>query len=210
MTTYQVYNLIILDESESMESVKQSIIRGFNKVVRTIKGITKQFPEKTQFISFVTFNGLGVRTHLNKKPTASLEQINQHSYHPGSSAPLYDAIGKSVLELKTDLVGKDHVDVRVTILSDGVENASEKFSLTQIRLIIAEQKKRGWTFNYIGANQVFWKAAAGNSVTNEIQSGNSFEDDQLISEVENFSRPHYSEKMLLMEALGQGFYNFNN
>ena len=52
MKTEQVYNLIILDESETMESIKQSIIRGFNKVVRTIKGITKQFPEQKQFISF--------------------------------------------------------------------------------------------------------------------------------------------------------------
>ena len=210
MTTYQVYNLIILDESESMESVKQSIISGFNKVVRTIKGITKQFPEKTQFISFVTFNGLGVRTHLNKKPAASLEQINQNSYHPGSGAPLYDAIGKSVLELKTDLAGKENVDVQVTILSDGVENASEKFCLTQIRHIIAEQKKRGWTFNYIGNNQAFWKEASGNCITNVMKFSNSHEGGRRMSENEKSSHPHHSEKMMVMEALGQGFYNFNN
>ena len=58
-TKHQVHNLIILDESGSMESIKSSIIQGFNEIVQTIKGIEKEFPEQEHFISLVTFNGLG-------------------------------------------------------------------------------------------------------------------------------------------------------
>jgi len=56
---HQVHNLIILDESGSMESIKTTIIQGFNELVQTIQGIEKQFPEQEHFISFVSFNGLG-------------------------------------------------------------------------------------------------------------------------------------------------------
>lgn len=36
---HNVHNLIILDESGSMESIKPSIINGFNELVQSIKGI---------------------------------------------------------------------------------------------------------------------------------------------------------------------------
>ena len=62
---HQVHNLIILDESGSMECIKRTIIQGFNELVQTIKGIEKQFPEQEHFISFVSFNGLGIK-QINK------------------------------------------------------------------------------------------------------------------------------------------------
>jgi nucleoside-triphosphatase THEP1 len=45
-TKHQVHNLIILDESGSMESIKKTIIEGFNEIVQTVKGVEKEFPEK--------------------------------------------------------------------------------------------------------------------------------------------------------------------
>ena len=36
---HQVHNLIILDESGSMQSIKPSIINGFNELVQSVKGI---------------------------------------------------------------------------------------------------------------------------------------------------------------------------
>ena|GEM_PF-4228041 len=35
-----MHNLIILDESGSMNSIKHSIIQGFNVIVQTVKGIS--------------------------------------------------------------------------------------------------------------------------------------------------------------------------
>ena len=59
-----VHNLIILDESGSMEAIKRATIIGFNEVVQTIKGVEKRFPEQEHFVSLVTFNGLGIKTKL--------------------------------------------------------------------------------------------------------------------------------------------------
>ena len=52
---HQVHNLIILDESGSMQSIKSFIINGFNELVQSIKGIQKQFPEQEHYISIVSF-----------------------------------------------------------------------------------------------------------------------------------------------------------
>ena len=35
---HQVHNLIILDESGSMETIKKMIISGFTEIVQTVKG----------------------------------------------------------------------------------------------------------------------------------------------------------------------------
>ena len=59
---HQVHNLIILDESGSMASIKELIISGFNELVQTLKGIEKDFPEQEHFISLVTFNGMGQKS----------------------------------------------------------------------------------------------------------------------------------------------------
>jgi hypothetical protein len=52
---HQVHNLIILDESGSMQSIKPSIINGFNELVQSIKGIQTQFLEQEHTISIISF-----------------------------------------------------------------------------------------------------------------------------------------------------------
>ena len=59
---HKVYNLIILDESGSMESIRKTIINGFNEVVQTIKGIAIEFPEQEHYVTMITFNSLGIKT----------------------------------------------------------------------------------------------------------------------------------------------------
>ena len=132
MTTDNVYNLIILDESGSMDSIKRPTISGFNEIVQTIKGIEKQYPEQKHFTSLVSFNGFGIKTLLDKKPVSELSQINENTYHPNSSTPLYDAIGLSVLKLRIDLAGTENTSVLVTIFTDGEENSSKEWIIPPI------------------------------------------------------------------------------
>ena len=195
MTTDYVYNLIILDESGSMESIKKSTISGFNELVQTIKNIEKQYPEQKHFISWVTFNGMGVKTKLDKQPVEELSEINAKSYHPDSSTPLYDAIALSVLKLRMDIAGTDNVNVLVTILTDGEENSSKEFNGSQVKKIIDEQKNLGWTFTYIGANHDVEKAALTLSIYNTmVFEANDADVHEMFSK-EQASRVRYSEKI---------------
>lgn len=207
MATDHVYNLIILDESGSMESIKKVTISGFNEVVQTIKGIEKQFPEQKHFISLVTFNGLGIKTLLDRQSVASLSEIDEKTYRPGSMTPLYDAIGLSVLKLRMELAGVENLNVLVTILTDGEENASREFSGQQIKAIIDEQKGLGWTFTYIGANHDVEKVAASISITNTMQFNANEAGVKVMFEKEKRSRMFFSQKIRDKEDLREDFYS---
>src|SRR4051812_34857836 len=149
---HQVHNLIILDESGSMNSIKPSIIQGFNEIVQTVKGIEKQFPEQEHFISLVSFNGLGNKLLHFIDPASKLEQIDDSRYQPDASTPLYDAMGFAMAKLRQVVKQQTDYNVLVTILTDGEENASKEFSGNDIKKTIEELKQERWTFTYIGAD----------------------------------------------------------
>lgn len=209
MPTDKIYNLIILDESGSMSSIKHATISGFNEVVQTIKGIEKKFPEQQHFISLVSFNGLGIKTILDKTPVASLHQIDPGTYNPDSMTPLFDAMALTVLKLKIDIAGIENANVLVTILTDGEENASKEFSHSQVNGIISEMKKLGWTFTYIGANHDVEKVAHSISISNTMV----FEADSILMHTmfskESEARVRYSEKLRNKEDLSEDFYMEN-
>jgi hypothetical protein len=210
MTTDHVYNLIILDESGSMGAIKNSTISGFNEVVQTIKGLEKKFPEQKHFISLVTFNGLGIKTKLDKEPVSGLVMIDENTHNPDSLTPLYDAIALSVLKLRMDIASVDNAHVLVTILTDGEENDSREFSGVHVKKIIEEQKARGWTFTYIGANHDVEKAAASISVSNTI---NFVADNASVKSLfvkENQARVRFSEKIHNKIDPSKNFYDEGN
>ena len=149
---HKVFNLIILDESGSMQSIKQATISGFNEVVQTVKGVELQFPEQEHFISLVTFNGLGIKTLLSNEPVAKLDQIDEKKYQPDSMTPLFDALGFSLIRLKKEVENYPEYNVLVTILTDGEENASKEYNGESIKKLIDELSMKNWTFTYIGAN----------------------------------------------------------
>ena len=92
-TKHKVHNLIILDESGSMELIRKTIIQGFNEIVQTVKGIEKEFPEQEHLISLISFNGSGHKILHFADPVSKLEMIDDSRYQREASTPLYDAIG---------------------------------------------------------------------------------------------------------------------
>jgi hypothetical protein len=163
---HKVHNLIILDESGSMESIKKTIIQGFNEIVQTVKGIEKEFPEQEHFISLVSFNGLGHKELHFADAVSQLEMINDAAYRPSASTPLYDAIGFSCTKLRNVLGNSTDHNILVTILTDGEENASTEYSGIAIKKLIEDLKNNNWTFTYIGADHDVEKFAVSISIEN--------------------------------------------
>jgi uncharacterized protein YegL len=163
---HQVHNLIILDESGSMESIKSLIINGFNELVQSVKGIEGQFPEQEHLISMVSFNSLNNNIMHFVDPINKLETINDVIYSPSSMTPLFDAMGFSLLKLKKYLEGKTNYNVLVTILTDGEENSSKEFTADAIKNLVEELKEQNWTFTYIGAEHDVEKMADSLSIKN--------------------------------------------
>ena len=203
----QVHNLIILDESGSMESIKSTIIGGFNELVQTIQGIEKQFPEQEHFISFITFNGLGHKLLHFMDPATKLEQINHRSYRPDASTPLFDAMGYSINKLKQSLQEQTDYNVLVTILTDGEENASREFSGSDIKKLVEELKQNRWTFTYIGTDHDVEKIAFSLSINNTMVFEKNEADIKKMFSREKQARFNYSQKLQSKKDVMSDYFN---
>lgn len=149
--TQRVFNLIILDESGSMSTIAKQAVSGLNETFQTIRNAQKEHQEQQHFISFITFNSAKIRTVFNRQTVSTDKKIKWTDYKPDDCTPLFDAMGRSLNELKKH-VGDDDV-VLVTIITDGYENASREYSGHDIKRLVAELKGKGWIFAYIGTNQ---------------------------------------------------------
>jgi Mg-chelatase subunit ChlD len=160
----RIYNLIILDESGSMGSIKSQAIGGFNETIQTIKAAKVKHPEQNHLVTLVTFNSSETKTVYDKADVNSVKELNDKVYCPDSCTPLYDAMGFSLNALKKSVEQDDKV--LVTIITDGCENASHEYNALSIKTLVETLKSNGWVFAYIGANQDVEKVAATISITN--------------------------------------------
>lgn len=204
---HQVHNLIILDESGSMDSIKSFIIEGFNELVQTVKGIENQFPEQEHLISMVSFNSLNNKILHFTDPIQQLETINDTSYQPDSMTPLYDAMGFSILRLKHYLEGKENYSVLVTILTDGEENASKEYNCSTIKNLVTNLERQNWTFTYIGADHDVEKMALKMNIRNSLTfEKNDFAIKQMFTK-ESSARVKYSLNIKEGDAENENYYS---
>jgi uncharacterized protein YegL len=204
---HQVHNLIILDESGSMEPIKTNIIQGFNELVQTIQGIERQFPEQEHFISFISFNGLGQKLLHFIDPVSKLKQIDDKTYQPDANTPLFDAMGFSINKLKHSLQGQTDYNVLVTILTDGEENASKEYSGNAIKKLVEELKQNRWTFTYIGTDHDVEKTANSLSINNTMIFEKNDADIKRMFMKEHSARFKYSEKIRLDEDTSSNYFD---
>lgn len=160
----RIFNLIILDESGSMYSIKKQALTGVNETVQTIKSAQKKYDDQEHLVSLVTFNSDSINTICDRLPADSVKEICDNDYRPNCGTPLYDAMGKALNELRGSVADNDKV--LVTIITDGYENASIEYDGKAIKALVEELKAKGWVFTYIGANQDVEKVASTISVTN--------------------------------------------
>lgn len=204
---HQVHNLIILDESGSMNSIKETIIQGFNEMVQTIKGIEQQFPEQEHFISFISFNGLEQKLLHFIDPASKLREINAKSYHPNASTPLFDAMGFSIIKLKQHLQNQADYNVLVTILTDGEENSSREFSGNDIKKLVEDLKQNRWTFTYMGTDHDVEKIAFSLSINNTMvfEKNESAIKDMFVKD--KYARELYSQKIRRNEETSSDYFS---
>ena len=52
----KIYNLIILDESGSMQSIKAQAITGLNETLQTIKSAQEKYENQSHYVTLLSFN----------------------------------------------------------------------------------------------------------------------------------------------------------
>jgi hypothetical protein len=201
------YNLIILDESGSMSTVRDATISGCNETLISIRNTQKEQAGIRQYVSIFCFDSSHSRYIFHDTPVDEVRDMTRADYCPSACTPLYDAIGYTVLQLYRK-INRQEAKGNVTIITDGYENASRKWKLPLVQELIETLKNKGWVFSFIGAN-IDVKSTA-NSLG--IDSFMQFEQTQTgmedMFECERRSRRAYNEKRRYMQ-MSRSFCNMS-
>ncbi|WP_332733858.1 vWA domain-containing protein [Flavihumibacter sp.] len=190
----KVYNLIILDESGSMASMKLGTISAFNELIQSIRASLKKNTELEQWLLFYTFNSSGIKERIPLQVVDHPLELDEDSYQPDNMTPLFDAIGHACNKLRYAIEKESEPKVLVTILTDGAENDSKEFTMTTIANMTTQLERQGWTFTYMGANQDSFKVAHSLNIKNA--SNWSFNEEGLKNMMlkENHARMRYYDR----------------
>ena len=181
----RIFNLIIIDESGSMQSIKKEAIDNVNETIQTIRSAQKKHSEQEHFVSLVTFND-SVKMVYECVSADEVKELTAETYCPDCCTALYDAMGISLNALRKKVAEADKV--LVTIVTDGEENASCEYSGKAIKALVDELKGKGWVFAYIGANQDVEAVAATISITNVISFETTSKGTQMMTDCVNKGR----------------------
>ena len=192
----KVYNLIILDESGSMQSIHKPAVDGLNETLQSIQSAQEKHGElQEHFVSMVFFNSNGIRTIMENQPVSKVKMLKMNDFSPSACTPLYDAMGVSLSKLRYQLDKNEKNQVLVTIITDGEENSSKEYSGKMIKNLVGELKALGWVFAYIGANQDVTEIADSLSIENHMLFEANCEGSKRMAKKLGNSRTHFYAKL---------------
>lgn len=144
--------VVLLDRSGSMETIASDVVGGYNTFIKEQReagadaSVTLvQFDSEDS--QEVVYDGL---------PIAEIPKLTSKTFIPRGSTPLFDATGKLVARIREQRANdarptNEQPDVVFVTITDGEENESSEFSLPQLKQLIANCEKEGWTFVYLSA-----------------------------------------------------------
>ena len=143
--------VFILDKSGSMAGLESDTIGGFNSLIE------KQKREAGEaLVSTVLFSTRSQVVHDRVK-IGDVAPMTDRDYVPSGCTALLDAMGDAIHH-----IGNVHKYAReedvpehtlFVITTDGLENASHRYTAEKIKAMISERKEKyGWEFLFLGAN----------------------------------------------------------
>ena len=151
--------VFILDRSGSMAGLEKDTIGGFNAMLEKQKR-----QEGEALVSTVLFDSGSTVLH-DRVDLQKMEPMTERDYFVGGCTALLDAVGDAIHH-----IGNVHKYARqedipektvFVITTDGMENASRRYSYRQVKEMISrQQEKYGWEFLFLGANIDAAKEAA--------------------------------------------------
>src|SRR5262245_23777844 len=134
----------LLDETGSMESIKDDTIGGFNSYLGSLKAEAAPID-----FTLIKFDSRRIEKVCVAVPVSEVAELTMESYRPGASTPLVDAAYKTIKAVEKSLNGSNP-KVVVCIQTDGHENASTEHSWDELNALIKEKTAAGWQFNFLG------------------------------------------------------------
>ena len=143
--------VFILDRSGSMSGLESDTIGGFNAMLEKQKAASGE-----ALVSTVLFDNESEVIH-DRVNISNVAPLSDREYYVRGCTALLDAVGGAIHH-----IGNVHKYAReedrpektlFVITTDGMENASHKYSYDRVKAMIEKQRtKHGWEFIFLGAN----------------------------------------------------------
>ncbi|MBP1562517.1 MAG: hypothetical protein J6C38_02240 [Oscillospiraceae bacterium] len=162
--------VFILDRSGSMAGLEKDTIGGFNSM------LDKQRNEVGEaVVSTVLFDNENEVIH-DRVSIENVPKLTEKEYYVRGCTALLDAVGGAINHIGNvhKYARKEDVPERTLfiITTDGMENASRRYTYGKVRKMIERQKEKyGWEFLFLGAN-IDAAAEAGKFGIDESMSAN--------------------------------------
>ena len=194
---------MVVDERGSMEIIRKPALLGINETLETTRKMQKAHSELEQRVTLITFDSTHRNMFYDNVPADNVRKLSMRDYRPCGGTPLYDAIGMGIAKINAQAAEGDNV--LVTIVTDGEENCSEEYSLRMIKNLIEKLKKQGWTFTFIGTDNLDVEAiAADMGIDNHLSFKEDEEGTKKMFACENRSRARYGACVAMGEAMPNG------
>ena len=143
--------VFILDRSGSMSGLEEDTIGGFNSMIEEQKE-----KDGICYVTTILFNDRSLTVH-DRIPLADVPKMTRDDYRVCGCTALIDAIGMAIEHTETihKYIRKEDVPEHTLfmITTDGLENASTRFSSSEVKRMIERHKEQnGWEFIFVGAN----------------------------------------------------------
>ena len=142
--------VFILDRSGSMQGLESDTIGGFNAMLEK-----QRKSGGTVLLSTILFNQESFVLH-DRRDIREVPALTEKEYDVSGCTALYDAVGGAIRHIRNIhryIRPEDVPDHTLFVITtDGLENASTRFTLKDVRRLIEERKEKGWEFLFLGAN----------------------------------------------------------
>ena len=142
--------VFILDRSGSMAGLESDTIGGYNSFLEKQKE-----EDGSCLVSTVLFNQHSKVIH-DRVDLVKIEKMDRKDYLASGTTALIDAMGDAIHHIKNvhKYIRKEDVPANTifVIITDGLENASHKYSSDDVKKMVEQQKEKGWEFLFLGAN----------------------------------------------------------
>ena len=142
--------VFILDCSGSMFDLTSDTIGGFNSMIKKQKKLDGEC-----FVTTVLFSDNHHILH-DRIRLADVPKMTEKEYITEGCTALLDTVGSTISHIEKihKYARPDDVPEHTMfcITTDGMENASREYNVSQIKKMINKHKKNGWEFLFVGAN----------------------------------------------------------
>ena len=143
--------VFILDKSGSMSGKEEDTIGSFNSTIK--EHVDKDYDVLVTTVLFSDNQDI-IHDRIDIKEVG---QLSAKQYKTNGCTALIDAMGDTISHVK-DIQKHQRRSEDIpehtlfVIVTDGLENASHKYSSDDVKRMVEQQKESGWEFLFLGAN----------------------------------------------------------